>query len=134
MKALTWSSLKGDHFRGTVVSHLVREDGTATLCGKPKGRMTNRGYSFDPKTDCKLCADIQTRGGIRAMIDFNDPKYDGAKRILNGESDAAREFEILALVLLIAVLHEAWLDAQKPVVYVFRWSFVWPSDHTEEIV
>ena len=63
--ALTWSSLKGDYFRGTVVSHLVRDDGTATLCGKPKGRMMNRGYRFDPKSDCKLCARLAASGGTR---------------------------------------------------------------------
>ncbi len=52
----TWSSLKGNYFSGTVISHLVNADRTATLCGKPKGRMLDRGYSFDVGKDCKLCA------------------------------------------------------------------------------
>ena len=56
-----WSSLKGNHISGTVISHLVNADRTATLCGKPKGRMYDRGYSFDKRTDCKLCVRISEK-------------------------------------------------------------------------
>jgi hypothetical protein len=64
-KPTVWSSLRGDHMRGTVISHLVRADQALTLCGKPKGRMYNRGYGFDPKMDCKLCTRIAQRDGIK---------------------------------------------------------------------
>lgn len=57
----TWTSLTGNHISGTMISHLVNADRTATLCGKKKGQMYDRGYRFDPRDDCKLCARIRAK-------------------------------------------------------------------------
>jgi len=64
-KPTVWSSIRGNYFSGTVTSHLVQTGQLLTLCGKRKGQMYTSGYSFDPKMDCKLCARIADRDGIK---------------------------------------------------------------------
>jgi hypothetical protein len=58
---IVWSSINGDLYYGTVVSHLVLKGTDHTLCGRPKGRMTTRYTTFNPERDCKLCARKSTK-------------------------------------------------------------------------
>ena len=64
------------------------------------------------------------------MPDFNDPVYNSAKRILGGEID----FESLCMALLMLAFGAALIQKAKPVVYIKRWFWVWPKDHTEEVI
>jgi hypothetical protein len=50
------SSLRGDYFSGTVMSHLRLPFEVKTLCGKVRGRMTTKYTTFTPALDCKVCA------------------------------------------------------------------------------
>ena len=55
-----WSSLRGNYFSGTVLSHLVNPGTSRTFCGKRKGQMTAK-YTTFGEHDCKVCCRAATR-------------------------------------------------------------------------